>query len=75
MYEKEAALFKALADENRLSYHMSLLCASGMVCARRQGRWTYYSLSREGCDSVRSILEAITCTCTDPRCRAAAAQK
>lgn len=102
MYEKETALFKALADENRLkilgllrcgehcacrlqdelgigqptlSYHMSLLCASGMVCARRQGRWTYYSLSREGCDSVRSILEAITCTCTDPRCRATAAQK
>ena len=33
-----------------LSYHMGLLCASGIVSARREGRWTYYSISREGCE-------------------------
>ena len=99
MYEHEAALFKALADENRLkiisllrcgehcacrlqdelgigqptlSYHMNLLCSCGIVMARRQGRWTYYSLSREGCDSVYDILDALTtCTCSKPKARCA----
>ena len=27
-----------------LSHHMKLLCASGLVQSRREGKWTYYSL-------------------------------
>lgn len=30
-----------------LSYHMKLLTQAGFVQARRKGKWTYYSLSRE----------------------------
>lgn len=92
MCAREVALFKALADENRLriirllrcgercacslqdelgigqptlSYHMNLLCQSGLVVARRQGKWTYYSLSREGCAQVHRTLDSLTCCCAD----------
>lgn len=97
MYERETALFKALADENRLkilsllrcgekcacrlqdelaigqptlSYHMGLLCASGIVRARRQGRWTYYSIDREGCARAGEMLESLT-GCCEGCCREA----
>ena len=51
-----------------LSYHMNLLCLSGMVVARRQGRWTYYSLSPEGCAHVHRVLDKLTCCCCADDC-------
>ncbi|MEG2138607.1 MAG: metalloregulator ArsR/SmtB family transcription factor, partial [Oscillospiraceae bacterium] len=69
VYQKNATVFKALCDENRLqileqlqtgekcacklldslqigqstlSHHMRILCASGIVRGRREGKWTHY---------------------------------
>lgn len=30
-----------------LSHHMKILCRSGLVVPRRDGKWTHYSLNRE----------------------------
>ena len=30
-----------------LSHHMKILCDSGLVIARKEGKWTHYSLSCE----------------------------
>lgn len=31
-----------------LSHHMKILCDSGIVVGRREGKWTHYSISEEG---------------------------
>ena len=30
-----------------LSHHMKILCESGLVLARKEGKWVHYSLNRE----------------------------
>ncbi len=35
-----------------LSHHMKILCDSGLVSGRKEGKWTYYSL----CDGALSTL-------------------
>lgn len=86
-YEKDALVFKAFCDENRLmilellrsgekcacrlledlhigqstlSHHMRILCASGIVNARREGKWTYYSIDAKGCAYAKELLDKIT---------------
>ena len=44
--------------QSTLSHHMRILCESGIVVARRLGKWTYYSLSREGCENAKYLLAA-----------------
>lgn len=39
-----------------LSHHMKILCDSGIVCGRKDGRWTHYSLSDEGIERAQSYL-------------------
>lgn len=39
-----------------LSHHMRILCDSGLVSARKDGKWMYYSISKEG---VESFIEMI----------------
>ena len=41
-----------------LSHHMKLLCDSGLVAARKEGKWMHYSLSREGFARASACLEA-----------------
>ncbi len=43
-----------------LSYHMQILCASGIVKARREGPWKYYSISGEGCAYAQKLLQALS---------------
>ena len=43
-----------------LSYHMKILADSGVVTARRAGKWTYYSLSGEGIARAEAFLREIT---------------
>lgn len=86
-YERNAKVFKALCDPNRLmiiemlqsgercacevledlnigqstlSHHMKILCESGLVGSRREGKWMHYSLSKEGCETAKSLLNEIT---------------
>lgn len=42
-----------------LSHHMRILCDAGIVDARKDGKWTYYSLNPEGCDQVIEMLREI----------------
>lgn len=39
-----------------LSHHMKLLCDSGLVVGRKEGKWMYYSISPEGVSSFREMI-------------------
>lgn len=47
-------------SQSTLSHHMKILCDSGLVDCRRQGKWMYYSLSKEGCEAAKNLLIEIT---------------
>ena len=87
--QKNAKVFKALCDPNRLailellrsgekcacvlleqlelkqsglSYHMKILCESGIVASRQEGKWTHYRLSgegRQGCGIAEAVDDTI----------------
>ena len=86
-HRKDALVFKAFCDENRLmilellrsgekcacvlldkldiaqstlSHHMKILCESGIVKGRKDGKWTHYSLSEQGCAAARKRLGELT---------------
>jgi ArsR family transcriptional regulator len=86
-YEKNAKVFKAFCDENRLmilellqtgekcacklledlkigqstlSHHMKILCDSGVVTARKDGKWMHYTISPEGSSYAKDLLHKIT---------------
>lgn len=42
-----------------LSHHMKLLCDTGLVTARREGKWMHYSLSTEGILQLQRYLESM----------------
>ena len=102
--QKNAKVFKALCDPNRLailellrsgekcacvlleqlelkqsglSYHMKILCESGIVASRQEGKWTHYRLSGKGRDRSVELLKQLTtpyaeqegsgCTCRSER--------
>ena len=88
VHQKNAKVFKALCDPNRLailellrsgetcacvlleklevtqsglSYHMKILCESGIVESRQEGKWTHYQLSSAGRETaIRLLQELIT---------------
>lgn len=43
-----------------LSHHMKILCDSGIVAGRKEGKWTHYSISSEGADYALKCLKALT---------------
>lgn len=43
-----------------LSHHMKILCDSGIVASRKQGKWMHYSISVEGSKIARRELEKLT---------------
>lgn len=45
-----------------LSHHMKILCDSGVVVGRKEGKWTHYSISPEGAASAMQYLQALTKT-------------
>lgn len=42
-----------------LSYHMKILCDSGIVTFRKVGPWKYYSIDTDGCDYAKKLLETL----------------
>ncbi len=40
-----------------LSHHMKILCDSGIVVGRKDGKWIHYSLSDEGIEKAQKYLE------------------
>ena len=54
-----------------LSHHMKILCDSGIVVARKEGKWMYYSISAEGAEVAAELLKELTsvsCTCKCEPC-------
>ncbi|NLV87488.1 MAG: winged helix-turn-helix transcriptional regulator [Clostridiales bacterium] len=43
-----------------LSHHMKILCESGIVTGRKEGKWTHYSISHEGAQGAQSLLAKLT---------------
>lgn len=39
-----------------LSHHMKILCAAQLVTPRHAGKWTYYTVSEEGCMAARDAF-------------------
>lgn len=52
-------LEKMKISQSTLSHHMKILCESGVVSGRKEGKWTYYSVSKDGGDEARKILESM----------------
>ena len=42
-----------------LSHHMKILCDSGIVVGRKEGKWMHYSISKDGLENVRNYLEEL----------------
>ena len=51
--------------QSGLSYHMKILCESGIVISRQEGKWTYYRLSLSGRDKALALLEKLATTGTE----------
>lgn len=45
-----------------LSHHMKILCDSGIVIGRKEGKWTHYSISSSGVVYAMQCLQALTKT-------------
>ena len=60
--EKCACVLQEPMDltQSGLSYHMKILCDSGLVVSRQEGKWTHYRLSETGRDEEVKLLLAIT---------------
>lgn len=46
--------------QSSLSYHMKILCESGVVVGREDGKWTHYRISKEGSQRALEMLHEIT---------------
>lgn len=54
-----------------LSHHMKILCDSGIVVGRKEGKWMHYSISAEGSQIARDCLHDLTtinCNCEAKSC-------
>ena len=47
-------------SQSTLSHHMKILCESGIVRGRKEGKWVYYSLDKDGGEAAASLLASIT---------------
>ena len=48
-----------------LSHHMKILVDSGIVAARKEGKWTHYSINAAGCEHAANLLQEITAVVID----------
>ena len=69
----EKCACKILAElqigQSTLSHHMKILVDSGIVSARKEGKWTYYSLSDKGIQNAKIILNDITIRKSEEECK------
>lgn len=53
-----------------LSHHMKILCDSGIVKGRKEGKWMHYSISAEGAEfAAEKLRELTTVKAEDKPCR------
>ena len=46
--------------QSAVSYHMKILCESGIVASRQDGKWTHYHLSEAGSKAAADLLLRLT---------------
>ena len=51
--------------QSTLSHHMKILCDSGIVVGRKEGKWTHYSINPQGVEDAKKILDRITRVTSD----------
>ena len=52
--------------QSTLSHHMKILCDSGIVTSREEGKWTHYQISRQGSEKAIELLREITAVTENP---------
>ena len=58
-------LEKLQITQPTLSHHMKILVDSGIVNARRAGKWTHYSINEDGSKRAVSLLRDLTTVSCD----------
>ena len=53
-------LAKLNITQPTLSHHMKILVESGVVSARKHGKWTYYSIDEAGSENAARLLQQLT---------------
>ena len=48
--------------QSSLSYHMKILCESGIIDSRQEGKWTHYKISEKGSAYAVNLLKELTLT-------------
>jgi ArsR family transcriptional regulator len=68
--EKCACVLQEDVDigQSGLSYHMKILCESGIVESRQEGKWTHYRLSDVGRESAIVLLSRFTTPDAQQKC-------
>lgn len=51
-----------------LSHHMKILCECGLVTARKEGKWSHYSLNCETLHDFKKFVEELSCGCEKGAC-------
>jgi ArsR family transcriptional regulator len=52
--------------QSKLSFHLKVLKQAGLITAREEGRWVYYTLRPEAIDTLRTWLAQLANQCTRP---------
>jgi DegV family protein with EDD domain len=62
--EKSASVLQNLVGtgQSTLSHHMKILIESGIVTTRKDGKWTFYSISKNGSYYAERLLRLLTGT-------------
>ena len=42
-----------------LSHHMKILCDTGIVSGRKEGKWTHYSICCDGVRRIRGLMKEL----------------
>lgn len=54
--------------QSTLSHHMKILVDSGVVMSRKNGKWTHYSLSLNGLNHAKKLLNDFSNSSKDGNC-------
>lgn len=58
-------LEKLEISQPTLSHHMKILCESGIVSPRKEGKWTHYSINESGSEYALQLLKQLTTITVD----------
>ena len=57
--------------QSTLSHHMRILCDSGIVRGRKDGKWVHYSIDPAGAERAKQLLHqqvTVSASCTEDGC-------